>query len=237
MSSVNNREDAFWGEDPGILLHIDRVREFFPTRDQSVPERLNALSRLIIYISVAVALYQNRGQPLQVGALLIGLLFLMWNTQTVTQESFTSMRPTPPRLLHDESAASLSPDGMIERPCVQPTQENPYMNRLLYDDPNRPPACRGPGMQEMAANLLDKQLFNDVDDLYSRNGNQRLFRTMPSTTRVPERENFASWLINGDGSCKTDSDKCAPPDDLRLQRHLIPDDLEESLQDVTGFSF
>lgn len=199
---------------------------------------MNALTRLVIYISVAVALYQNNAHPLQIGGLLVGLIFFMWNTQTVT-EKFTNPRPTPPRLLNDEAASGLAAgdDSTLPRNCVAPTKENPYMNRLLYDAADRPPACRGPGMQEMASNLLDKQLFNDVDDLYSKNANQRLFRTMPSTTRVPEREAFASWLVDGDGTCKTNRDKCAPPEDLRYQRHLIPEDLDNELQDVSGFSF
>ncbi len=227
-------QDPFWGDDPSFLLRGNRLREFFPTKDQSVAERMNALTRLTIYISVAVALYQSKTHPLQIGGLLVGLIFFMWNTQTVTTEKFASTRPVPPRLLNDESAS-----GIGERDCVQPTAENPYMNRLLYDAAERPPACRGPGMQEMAANMLDKQLFNDVDDVYSRNANQRMFRTMPSTTRVPERESFASWLVDGDGSCKTNKDKCAPAEDLRYQRHLIPEDLGnyDSMQDITGFSF
>ncbi len=236
-SIAESREDLFWGEDAGILLNANRLREFFPTRDQSVAERMNALTRLTIYISVAVALYQNKTNALQIGGILIGLIFFMWNTQTVTRtENFTTVRPVPPRLLNDESASGIG-GGMLERDCVRPTKENPYMNRLLYDSADRPPACRGPGMQEMASNLLDQQLFNDVDDLYSRNANQRLFRTMPSTTRVPEREAFASWLVDGDGTCKTNKDKCAPAEDLRFQRHLIPENLDNEPPDISGFSF
>ncbi len=235
---AQSMEDPFWGDDPSMLLHANRLREFFPTKDQSVAERMNSLTRLTIYISVAVALYQSKTHPLQIGGLLVGLIFFMWNTQTVVNnkgsvtETFASPRPTPPRLLNDESAS-----GIGERECVQPTAENPFMNRLLYDAAERPPACRGPGMQEMAANMLDKQLFNDVDDVYSRNANQRMFRTMPSTTRVPEREAFASWLVDGDGTCKTNPDKCAPPEDLRFQRHLIPEDLNNEFRDISGFSF
>lgn len=240
MTSLNTgepREDLFWGDDAGILLNVSRLREFFPTKDQSVAERMNALTRLTIYISIAVALYQNKTHALQIGGILVGLIFFMWNTQTVTKmEKFTTVRPTPPRIVSDESASGIG-GGMLERDCVQPTKENPFMNRLLYDSAERPPACRGPGMQEMASNLLDKQLFNDVDDLYSRNANQRLFRTMPSTTRVPERESFASWLVDGDGTCKTNKDKCAPPEDLRFQRHLIPEDLNNEQPEISGFSF
>jgi hypothetical protein len=238
--NMTDIEDHFWGQDPSILFRLDRLREFFPTSDQSLAERMNSLTRLIIYITVAVAVYQNKGDAFHLGGLIVGLIFFMWNAQTISKgsEGFAATRPTPPRLLNDESATGLPhASSGLPRECVPPTRENPYMNRLLYDDPERPPACRGPGMQEMAANLLDQQLFNDVDDIYSRNANQRLFATMPSTTRVPERENFASWLVKPDSSCKTNRDKCAPPDDLRLQRHMIPEDIDNELQDVSGFSF
>ena len=235
-ATVQVREDPFWGEDANILFHVGRLREFFPTRDQSVAERLNAFTRLAIYISIAIALYQSRTDPLQIGGIIVGLIFFMWKTQTVTKsnEQFTTMRPVPPRLISDE--AMYTETG--ERPCVQPTRENPFANFLPGDDPTRPPACRGPGAQAMAANMLDSQLFNDVDDLYSRNSSQRMFRTMPSTTRVPNREQYSNWLFNGaQQGCKSDPAACGPSDDLRLQRQMIPEELDGNLLDVTGFSF
>jgi len=212
--------DPFWGDDPSILLQKDRLVEFFPTTDQTLPERLNAVTRLIIYVAIALSVYQERATAAHFGILLMVMLYFMYKNQTI-------FKPTD---LIEESVEPFSP----KVDCVMPTPQNPYMNFLIGDTPGRAPACKGPGVQETAANLLDSQLFSDVDDLFSRNANQRLFRTMPETTGIPDRERYANWLVKGEGGCKTTGD-CAPYEDLKQQRQLIPEDLDKDFQ-VVGFS-
>jgi hypothetical protein len=267
--------DPFWSEEPSILLNRERVVEFFPTADQTLAERMNSISRLIIYIGVVLSLYQKKATPLHFALLMLVLIFFMWKNQTIaavnnvlqhgisSSSDEVSVFPSPHRPYgeYEDDDPDLDLDleygkvpdkvetfAALRKPvlsqasnsssCVMPTLENPFMNYLLGDDPQRPPACKGPGVQETAANLLDRQLFEDVNDLYNKNGNNRMFRTMPSTTRVPDRENFSRWLINGvgpnDKNCKQDGN-CYPYTDLRSNRELIPEDLETELQ-VEGFA-
>lgn len=212
--------DAFWGDDPSILFDKMRLVEFFPTLDQTLPERMNAITRLIIYVSIALSLYQGKSTAVHFGILLMAMLYFMWRSQTVEQIGGAS----DARSLKEGFSGS----------CTMPTPQNPYMNWLPGDDPTKPPACSGPGVQEQAAALLDEQLFSDVDDLFSKNANQRQFRTMPNTEVVSNNEKFINWLIKNDKNCKTDK-CCAPFEDLRLQKQLIPEDLDKEFN-VTGFS-
>lgn len=215
--------DMFWGDDPQILLKKDRLVEFFPTTAQTLPERMNSVTRLVIYISVVLSVYQGRATAAHFGILLMAMLYLMYRNQTIFQLS-------PGKNIEAfDSQPTRQPQN-----CVMPTPQNPYMNFLLGDTPGRLPACKGPGVQETAENLLDKQLFTDVDDLFSRNSNNRLFRTMPETTGLPDRERYANWLVKGEKSCKTTGD-CNPYQDLRNQRQIIPDDLDNDFA-VSGFS-
>ncbi|RKO93698.1 hypothetical protein BDK51DRAFT_45017 [Blyttiomyces helicus] len=130
----------------------------------------------------------------------------------------------------DENPSLISTLPSLEGPqkCVMPTKQNPFMNYLVGDNPDRGGACKVSDIQEMAANLLDNQLFTDVDDLYSRNANQRLFALTPFTSRIPDTSEFANWLVAGATDCKTDK-QCPPFDDIRLQRDLIPEDLDQTL--------
>lgn len=227
-------QDSFWGDDISILFNTNRWVEFFPTSDQSLSERMNSVTRLVIYISIALAVYQGKATALHFGALIVVMIYFMWKNYT-KGNIVESMDPLLPKsgIIMPSVEVSQKTHEQLEKNCVMPTPQNPFMNYLAGDNPSRASACKGSGVQEMASNLLDKQLFEDVDDLFSKNGNQRLFRTMPSTTQIPDREKYANWLIKGSDNCKEDK-ICPPFDDLRLQRQLIPEDLENF--PVSGFN-
>lgn len=203
--------DPFWGDRFDVLFDKRRLTECFPLADQTIQEKLNALSRLILYVGVGIAVYQKKTAPLHYAFFLLAIIYMMWRSQSIVHDGGTK-------------------ETFMGENCTLPTLNNPFMNRMATDDARRPPACSGPGIQEMASNLLDKQLFADVDDLYSRNANQRMFVTTPSTQSPDDRENFSNWLFKGNSSGKN------PPmlNDLRRQRSLIPEDLE--LPNVTGYN-
>jgi hypothetical protein len=209
------KDDSFWTSDVSILFTSRRLVEFFPTADQTVSERLNAISRLIIYISAALAIYRSNHTPLVFGMFLLFMIHLLWTNKTKSPETFEDLLIPPAEVVEPPQQ---------ESGCVMPTAENPFMNFLLQDQPNRAAACKGPGVQEIAANLLNKQLFDDVDDLFDRNNNQRMFMTMPVTTNTPDTEKFRDWLMKSE-PCKA-KNQCWPYEDPRVQRQLIPEDLE-----------
>lgn len=186
--------DKFWGQDTSILIDTQKLHEFFPTSDQTLAEKVNSISRLIVYTCGVIAIYQKNGTALQYGLFLLIVIFVMWNKRTVT-EKFE---------------------------CTKPTSQNPFMNHLQYDPYDKPVACVGKETQELASNLLHKQLFEDIDDLFDKRANERLFMTNPSTSRIPDREKFANWLAAGQTDCKTDG-ICPPFEDLRYTRKEIPE--------------
>jgi len=225
--------DPFWGDDISILFDKSRIVEFFPTADQTLSERMNSVTRMVIYISTVLSVYQGKTTPFHFGIFITILIYFMWKNQTIAQVSNYIEPFTPNQQLQPQNVIQM-PSLENQSDCILPTLQNPFMNYLVGDDPNRPAACKGPGVQEMAANLLDKQLFSDVDDLFSKNSNDRLFRTMPSTTKIPDTEKYANWLIKGSNNCKEDN-QCAPYDDPRMQRQLIPEDLDNDYS-PSGFN-
>ena len=251
--------DPLWSTDPSILFNQDRLVEFFPSEDQTNAEKINSLTRLVAYVSLAVAIYQSQATPLLYGAIVIAVIFVLFcklglgstsvarkrkgvvrsgvpteipvaSDPTGNKESFKAVIEDSAR----ETVAQVDDLGKFPDPnksdCVAPTEQNPFMNFLLGDDPARGPACNTSGSQEMAANLLDNQLFLDTEDLFSRNANQRLFTTKPVTTAIPDTVKFANWLSKGDAL----PGQCMPFDDLRQNRHLTPEDLDTSDR-ISGF--
>ena len=51
--------DKFWYNDFEILFRKDRLTEFFPSKFQTFEEKVNALSRFIIYSCIIVGFYKN----------------------------------------------------------------------------------------------------------------------------------------------------------------------------------
>lgn len=238
---VSNHIDKFWGEDISILFATSRLVEFFPTEDQNLAERVNAITRMILYVSLALAVYQKKSTAVYFGILLCILIYFMWKNKTISDiekasyvgsiDQISKFTPEDPNVIRLPSLEGLETE---QENCIMPTAQNPFMNRLAMEKVGGPPACKGPGVQEQAANLLNDQLFSDVDDLFDRKANQRLFRTMPDTTGVSDNTKFANWLIKGSDNCKEDG-VCPPYDDPRMQRQLIPEDLDKDFE-VSGFS-
>ena len=205
MSPKTFEDDPFWGDQPNVLLHTGRLIEFFPTRDQTLQERLNAISRLIVYVGVCMSVVQGKLTPLQLSGLGLAAVYLMWRNQSVVSvEGFD----------HREATAR----------CTAPDRENPFMNYLPGDPADKPAACKGPYTEEMASNLLNEQLYNNVEDLFGRQASQRQFYTMPVTEQINDRDKYARWLYQQNTGCKLSGD-CQPYEDLRLGRQLIPEDI------------
>ena len=206
MSTV---DDPFWGDQPEVLIQADRLREFFPTSDQTLAERMNAITRLVIYCGIALSVYQEKAGPMQLAAIIVFFLYHTWQNRRKAVAGSGIEKFTP-----DTLAPVIQPTPR-NAGCTAPTFNNPYMNYLPGDDINRAPACSGPGVQEVATNLMNSQLFEDVDALYEKSIGQRQFYTMPSTTSIPDRDTFVSWLAKDIPNRKLDPTQNYPPVDLR----------------------
>lgn len=218
FTSAGDHNDPFWGDSPNILLQTDRLVEFFPTADMTLPERMNAITRMVIYIALALAFYKSDLVPIHFGALVVGIIYGMWYLQTV----YTAPKTT----------STTEHFNVIKTPCTLPTKENPFMNVMLFDDPNRPPACAGPGIEEMSENLLNSQLRDNPEDLFGRAANQRQFYTMPSTKNPNDREKFMNWLYKDEVNCRAGG-LCVPFSDLRYERRGPANDPHLGAVDIT----
>ena len=51
---MDNLNDKFWINDYKILFEKERLADFFPTITMTMVEKLNAIMRLSIYLSIAL---------------------------------------------------------------------------------------------------------------------------------------------------------------------------------------
>ena len=205
--------DAVWYEDVRVLPK--RAAEFFPARDQSASERVNALVRLILYASLAVLLYTRQPGYIAFGLLVVSILSVAYHQRkkrvqrctksgTCTWEDDTESRK-PAR-------GGVSPDHAQRAPveCTRSSSNNPFANMLLTDDPLKPPACKYDEHKSDIETNFNRGLVRDVFDVYDKNNSQRQFITMPVTNGVPDTVAFANFCYGhaAPPTCKEDSSMC-----------------------------
>ena len=99
-----------------------------------------------------------------------------------------------------------------DKNCRLPTNNNPYMNVLRYNDNLNIPAC------EYSKDVDKKYKFNlyqNSNDLFDNKHLERQFYTMPITTIPNDVVTFGKWLYGTKGNCKYDGTRCLQYEDER----------------------
>jgi hypothetical protein len=218
----NTLGDLFWSVDPSVFFDRDRAIEFFPTKDMSTVEKLNAISRFLVYLSILLFIVKRNYNiffiPI-IGLFVIYIIyyndssFHRYNVEQFDQKIKTALG------VHPEVPLKIDDVGNI---CQRPTVDNPFMNVLISDYANnatRPPAC-SQGDDDVKAEtkkFFDYNLYKDVEDVWETRNNQRQFVTMPWTTIPNDRDSFMKWCWKSTNVCKDgDQDYCLQFEDLRV---------------------
>lgn len=215
--------DPFWYDDIEILWDSDRLIEFFPSKDHTIEERLNAIMRLCIYISILLLAYGRKHEYIFIAV--GGGLFTYYIYKNKSQ------REKELKKLHFEELSKI--EGFEDIECSKPTLDNPFMNATMKDYMNikegkivdRPPACdiTVPDVKEEVDKLFNNNLYRDIDDVFGKMNSQRQFYTMPSTTIPNDRESFQKWLYDSPMTCKEDQNYCLRQEDIRAKSMVFYD--------------
>lgn len=162
-------------------------------------DKLNAIIRFILFIGIVSALIFNDARFIIfiMVAMIVSIIVYYYYMNVVNiKESF----------LNENNLKVI--DNKI---CVKPTQNNPFMNPSIvdikYTGDDMYGAC--PVKDEKISDLINKEfykgVFRDVEDLYNKNGLDRQFYSMPSTTIPNEANKLGDWLYNNGKTCKEDN--------------------------------
>lgn len=177
---------SFWIHDPTALMSRDHILELWPTAGMSTPQKLNAITRLVVVLSLLG--YALTGNPrfAIIGAVTLVAIIGFQLNRGVVKEGFESV------------AAALE--------YTVPTGANPMMNVLLPEingAPNRKPAL--PYSAETAALMnkkvtdrvgksVDPRVFRGTNNELDMEYSMRNFYTTASTTTPNDQEGFSTFL-------------------------------------------
>ena len=179
-----------WINQPTVLFRSNKIQQLWPTKSMQMDEKINALTRLIIALSILGYLITSSVSILITGIVLIGLLVVLsyiyhkQNKRTIPTEGFTGSNQTNTFMRYSS-----------------PSNTNPMMNVLLpeiQDDPNRLPAAPSykrdtiakinKSTQNMVLETFDNpdgmedRLFKDIGDSFEFDRSMIQFNSNPSTT-------------------------------------------------------
>ncbi len=184
LSQDNNIQSTLWTHDLSILFKKNLLMNILPTSSMTVEEKLNSVTRFLIYLSVLLYLIKQKARVFLIPMSFMFFTYLFYNEQI--------------RSDFENEALQYSTIHSSKRP--KPTIDNPFMNSLLTDygkfKKAAPKSYNKPKLQKKIEKKFEGRLFQDVNDIFNRNNSQREFYTTPSTTIPNDQKTFAQWLYN-----------------------------------------
>jgi hypothetical protein len=215
----------FWAENPNILFNQKYLFELFPVEEMSYEQKLNAVTRTVIILTLVGALLSRCVRTLFIGLITIGAIYILHyyhekernkmkskKLQEEVKEGFES----PAIAFLSENNKSIPTDAFLK-----PDTSNPFGNVMMTDydyNPNKKPAppafnsnvnaeilnsakqlvsAANPGQPDIA----DK-LFKDLGDNFVFEQSLRPFNSNPSTTIPNDQQSFAEFCYGSMISCK-----------------------------------
>jgi hypothetical protein len=185
-----------WFDDPQQLIRADSVTQFWPTRDQSPEDRINAASRFVIYASCLIYIIRRDPRVFILGMTVLAVIYVLYKSNMVKETYGNTV------------------SGDI---CQKPTVDNPMGNVLITDftdAPNRLEACYYSSVKHPTTERISFDSGRSRSPLpkYMRNALDRQFVSNPVTKIPGDQTAFAEWLYGPKNGpmCKSDTRYCDP---------------------------
>ena len=183
--------DPFWFKKNEILFSKSNLFQFWPSKFQSHEERINAITRFILYAGLILSFRNKNTSPLTMAGLLIFIIVILSK----------SKNPVLRRVLSKSEEHS---------DCQKPSITNPLGNQIPFDDTYRKPGCKSSSVE----GEITKKLFAEfpTNGLSTTNQNfiERQFFSTANTDIVNNQKGFASWLYGAPNKkmCKSNPEHC-----------------------------
>lgn len=213
----------FWTNNPIILFNKNYIFELWPTTDMCYEQKLNAISRLIILLSILGYILTLSKKILAVGVITLLMIYLLYSTrkQKLTKEmleNFDVQGNEVTGMFDNKPKSYVNPvtlDTVLSSDFKEGTKKNPFSNVLLTeinDEPNRnaaPPAFnvdvdeditksvkKSVQMMNPGIKNTNKQLFGDLWEQFQLDQSNRVFYSTPNTRVMNDQGAYSQYLYN-----------------------------------------
>lgn len=177
----------FWSNDPTILFNKNYILQLWPTQNMNFEAKLNAISRIVIFLSLLGFLFTRNFNLIIIGIITLAIIYSIYKFRKQKiisslikgKEGFTVGPKTQP------NASSPAPAAMTTNPVTleqilrsefyPTTKRNPFGNVLLtdiMDDPNR----------KAAAPSFNPDVYDEINAM-TKKQTQMLFPGIKNTNK------------------------------------------------------
>ena len=209
---------SFWGDDYTILLNKDFIFEMYPLKDMSIEIKYNAITRLIILLTIIGYILTTKITIIIIGILTLGLIYSLYyyRKKEMTKEGF--LNDLNENLIVDP----ITLNSALKTDFYPITKNNPFSNVLLTDindEPNKlaAPPSFDPKIKEDITNVVKEQvqmlnptientnekLYGSLYDSYNLDKSLQRFYSTANTRVVNDQGAFAQYLYGNMPSGKS----------------------------------
>ena len=233
---TDSTSTPFWGKEPSILFKKNEITHLWPLSNMSLEEKMNAISRTIIILSLLGFLFTLSMRFIFIGIITLFIIWFVYGNIAKKQdkiEGFHKNGKNQSAQIKITNPETLEVNLRSEFEDV--TKKNPFNNVLLTqinDDPNRRPAppsfnpdvhddinkqtkkmiqYLNPGIKN-----TNKQLFGDLGERYEFDTqSQWYFYSTPNTKVCNDQGAFADFLYGNMPSARNGNAFALVQDNLR----------------------
>jgi hypothetical protein len=185
---------TFWLNDPFVLLQKDHITELWPSLKMSSNGKLNAITRLVLMMSLIGYIVSQNTRFVVVGGLTVAAIvgYYLFSEKKLLKEGFETAKNT----------LDLPEQGNH----TVPTTSNPLMNVLMTDYKDRPTRKSALKNNDDTANMInekvkskviskvgDARIFRGIDNELDLENSMRNFYTTANTAIPNDQEGFSKF--------------------------------------------
>jgi hypothetical protein len=220
----------FWSNDPLVLFNKEYIFELWPTTNMCYEQKLNAITRLVILITILGYILTMSQRVLVVGILTLLVIFVLFKmrkqkiTKNMLNEGFSLQDNEVTGMFDKNNASYVNPetlDSVLKSEFKEGTKKNPFSNVLLTqigDDPNRkaaPPSFNVDVDEDITKNVkravqmmnpgiknTNKQLYGDLFQEFELDQSNRAFFSTANTRVENDQGAYSQYLYGTMPSAK-----------------------------------
>uniref|UniRef100_A0A6C0AR89 Minor capsid protein P9 transmembrane helices domain-containing protein n=1 Tax=viral metagenome TaxID=1070528 RepID=A0A6C0AR89_9ZZZZ len=219
---------SFWTNEPTILFNKEYIFELWPTTDMCYEQKLNAITRLVILITILGYILTMSKRILLVGVVTLVVIFVLFKmrkekvTKEMVNEGFKVLTRENTEQGEPSFVNPVTLESVLKSEFKEGTKKNPFSNVLLTqieDDPERksaPPSFNVDVDEDITKNVkrsvqmmnpgiknTNKQLFGDLWQQFELDQSNRVFYSTPNTRVQPgDQPSFGQYLYGSMYSAK-----------------------------------
>ena len=214
----------FWTNEPTILFNKEYMFELWPTSDMCYEQKLNAITRLVILITILGYVSTTSTRILVVGTLTLAVIFGLFKmrrqkiTNQMLNEGFSIQGNQVTGMFDKKPDSYVNPvtlDAVLKSEFKEGTKKNPFSNVLLTQingDPERksaPPSFNVDVDEDITKNIkkavqmmnpgiknTNQQLYGDLWQQFELDQSNRAFFSTANTRVENDQSAYAQFLYN-----------------------------------------